>query len=98
MQSMMRGLPVDGYEIIKADKKEVYHDAFFSMKLVEAYRLPVLHCVENLPKFPLLLKIQDLDFTAARVLAISNCALQGNSCKRNPPQHKGPAKNGAIAC
>jgi len=25
MRSMMRGLPVDGYEIIKADKKEVYH-------------------------------------------------------------------------
>jgi hypothetical protein len=37
MRSMMRGLPVDGYEIVKADKKEVYRDAFFSMKLVEAY-------------------------------------------------------------
>jgi hypothetical protein len=34
MCSMMRGLPVDGYEITKADKKEVYRDAFFSMKLV----------------------------------------------------------------
>jgi hypothetical protein len=34
---------VDGYEVVKADKKEVYRDAFFSMKLVEAYRSPVLH-------------------------------------------------------
>jgi hypothetical protein len=32
MRSMMRGLPVDGYEIVKGDKKEVYRDAFFSMK------------------------------------------------------------------
>jgi hypothetical protein len=31
MRSMMRGLPVDGYEIIKADKKEVYRDAYFSI-------------------------------------------------------------------
>jgi hypothetical protein len=29
MRLMMRGLSVDGYEIIKADKKEVYRDAFF---------------------------------------------------------------------
>jgi hypothetical protein len=29
MRSMTRGLPVDGYEMIKADKKEVYRDAFF---------------------------------------------------------------------
>jgi hypothetical protein len=35
-RSMMRGLPADGYEIMKADKKEVDCDAFFSMKLVEA--------------------------------------------------------------
>ncbi len=42
MRSMMRGLPVDGYEIIKANRKEVYRDAFFSMKLVEVYRSPVL--------------------------------------------------------
>jgi TraK protein len=42
MRSMMRGLPVDGYEIVKGDKKEVYRDAFFSMKLVEAYRSPLL--------------------------------------------------------
>jgi len=27
MRSMMRGLPVDGYEIIKANRKEVYRDA-----------------------------------------------------------------------
>ena len=33
MRSMMRGLPVDGYEIIKANRKEVYRDASFSMKL-----------------------------------------------------------------
>ena len=53
---MMRGLPVDGYEIVKADKKEVYRDAFFSMKLLEAYRSQVLHGdileVENLAEFP----------------------------------------------
>src|SRR5438034_5865641 len=42
LRSMMRGLPVDGYEIIKADRKEVYRDAYFSMKLVESYRIPVL--------------------------------------------------------
>ena len=29
LRSMMRRLPVDGYEIIKADNKEVYRDAFF---------------------------------------------------------------------
>ena len=40
MRFMMRGLPVDGYEIIKADKKEVYRDAFFSMKLLDVYRSP----------------------------------------------------------
>jgi hypothetical protein len=66
MRSMMRGLPVSGYEIIKADKKEVYWDAFFSMKLVEVYRSPVLHGyvieVENLAEFPVLLRIQDIDF------------------------------------
>ena len=28
MRSMMRGLPVDGYEIVKAEKKAVYRDAF----------------------------------------------------------------------
>jgi hypothetical protein len=73
MRSMVRGLPVDGYEIIKADKKEVYRDAFFSMKLVEAYRSPVLHGyvieVENLAEFPVLLRIQEIDFTG--MVAIS---------------------------
>ncbi len=34
MRSMMLGLPVDGYEIMKADLMEVYRDAFFSRKLV----------------------------------------------------------------
>src|SRR6266545_6475985 len=66
LRSMMRRLPVDGYEIIKADKKEVYRDAFFSMKLVEAYRSPVLHGyvidVENLAEFPVLLRVQEVDF------------------------------------
>ena len=66
MRSMMRGLPVDGYEIIKADRKEVYRDAFFSMKLVEVYRSPVLHGyvieVENLAEFPVLLRAQEIDF------------------------------------
>jgi hypothetical protein len=37
MRSMMRGLPVDGYEVIEANQREVYRDAFFSMKLVEVY-------------------------------------------------------------
>ena len=73
MRSMMRGLPVDGYEIIKAYKKEVYRDAFFSMKLVEAYRSPVLHGyvvdVENLAEFPVLLRVQDIGF--AGMVAIS---------------------------
>ena len=73
MRSMMRGLPVDGYEIIKADKKEVYRDAFFSMKLVDAYRSPVLHGyvveVENLAEFPVLVRVQEIDF--AGMVAIS---------------------------
>jgi hypothetical protein len=43
MRSMMRGLPVDGYEIIKANRKEIYRDASFSMKLIDVYRSPVLH-------------------------------------------------------
>ena len=54
---------------------------FFSMKLVEVYRSPALHCVENLPEFPMLLKIQDLDFTGARLFAISNSTLQENPSK-----------------
>jgi hypothetical protein len=73
MRSMMRGLPVDGYEVIKADKKEVYRDAFFSMKLVEAYRSPGLHGyvieVENLAEFPVLLRVQEIDF--AGIVGIS---------------------------
>ncbi len=40
---MMLGLSVDGYEIMKADLMEVYKYAFFSMKLVQIYRFPVLH-------------------------------------------------------
>jgi hypothetical protein len=63
---MMRGLPVGGYEIIKADQKEVYRNAFFSMKLVEVYRSPVLHGyiieVENLAELPVLLRVQEIDF------------------------------------
>jgi TraK protein len=73
MRPMMRGLPVDGYEIIKADQKEVYRDAFFSMKLVEAYRSPVLHGyvleIENLAEFPVLVRVQEIDF--AGMVAIS---------------------------
>src|SRR3990167_2088457 len=42
LRSVMRGLPVDGYEITKADQKEVYRDAYFSMKLVQVYRSPLL--------------------------------------------------------
>jgi TraK protein len=66
LRSMMRGLPVDGYEMIKADKKEVYRDAFFSMKFIEVYRSPVLHGyvieVENLAEFPVLVRVQEIDF------------------------------------
>ncbi len=73
MRSMMLGLPVDGYEIIKADHKEVYRDAFFSMKLVQIYRSPVLHGyvieIENLASFPVLLRVQEIDFTG--MIAIS---------------------------
>ena len=74
LRSMMRELPVGGYEIIKADKKEVYRDAFFSMKLVEVYRSPVLHGyvieVETLAEFPVLLRVQEIDF--AGMVAISS--------------------------
>jgi hypothetical protein len=73
MRSMMRGLPIDGYEIVKVDKKEVYRDAFLSMKLVDVYRSPVLHGyvieVENLAEFPVLLRAQEIDF--AGMVAIS---------------------------
>ena len=66
MRSMVRGLPVDGYEIIKANRKEVYRDASFFMKLIEVYRSPVLHGyvieVENLAEFAVVLRIQDIDF------------------------------------
>jgi len=74
MRSMVRGLPVGGYEIIRADKKEVYRDAFFSMKLIDVYRSPVLHGyvmeVENLAEFPVLLRVQEIDF--AGMVAISS--------------------------
>ncbi len=76
MRSMMLGLPVDGYEIMKADLMEVYRDAFFSMKLVRIYRSPVLHGyvieVENLAQFPVLLRVQEIDFTG--MIAISTDA------------------------
>jgi TraK protein len=66
MRSMMRGVPVDGYEVIKAEKKEVYRDAFLSMKLVEVYRSPVLHGyvieVENLAESSVLFRVQEIDF------------------------------------
>jgi TraK protein len=80
MRSMMRGLPVSGYEIIKADKKEVYRDAFFSMKLVEAYRSPVLHGylleVENLAEFPVLLRLQEIDFSGMVAISAGDEFLQ----------------------
>ena len=73
MRSMMRGLPVDGYEIIKGDQKEVYRDAYFSMKLVQVYRSPLLHGyvieVENLAEFPVVVRLQEIDF--AGMVAIS---------------------------
>lgn len=62
---------MDEYEIIKAGKKEVYRDAFFSMKLVEAYRSPVLHGyvleVENLAEVPVLLRVQRSTLPASPV-------------------------------
>jgi len=80
MRSMMRGLPVDGYEIIKADRKEVYRDAFFSMKLVEVYRSPVLHGyvieVENLAEFPVLLRVQEIDFAGMVTISAGDEFLQ----------------------
>lgn len=80
MRSMMRGLPVDGYEIVNADKKEVYRDAFFSMKLVEAYRSPVLHGyvieVENLAEFPVLLMAQEIDFVGMVAISAADEYLQ----------------------
>jgi TraK protein len=85
MRSMMRGLPVDGYEIIRANKKEVYRDAFFSMKLVEAYRSPVLHGyvieVENLAEFPVLLRVQDIDFAGMVAISSADEFLQPRSKK-----------------
>ena len=80
MRSMMRGLPVDGYEIIKADRREVYRDAFFSMKLVELYRSPVLHGyvieVENLAEFPVLLRAQEIDFASMVAISVGDEFLQ----------------------
>jgi len=80
MRSMMRGLPVSGYEIIRADKKEVYRDAFFSMKLVDVYRSPVLHGyiieVENLAEFPVLLRVQEIDFAGSVAISASDEFLQ----------------------
>ncbi len=80
LRSMMRGLPVDGYEIIKADRKEVYRDAFFSMKLVEIYRSPVLDGyvleVENLAEFPVLLRVQEIDFVGMVAISAGDEFLQ----------------------
>jgi hypothetical protein len=80
MRFMMRGLPVDGYEILKADKKEVYRDAYFSMKLVEAYRSPVLHGyvieVENLAEFPVLMRVQEIDYPGIVAIAAGDEFLQ----------------------
>lgn len=80
MRSMIRGFPVDGYEIVKADKKEVYRDTFFSMKLVEAYRSPMLHGyvleVENLAESPVLLRVQEIDFVGMVAIAAGDEFLQ----------------------
>ena len=106
MRSMMRGLPVDGYEIIKADKKEVYRDAFFSMKLVEAYRSPVLHGyvieVENLAEFPVLVESpgdrlcrHGRHFRRRRISTTSSEKSQRSSPGEipNPPLHRRCANN-----
>jgi TraK protein len=80
MRSMMRGLPVDGYEIIKANRKEVYRDAFFSMKLIDVYRSPVLHGyvieVENLAEIPVLLRIEEIDFAGMVTISAGDEFLQ----------------------
>jgi hypothetical protein len=80
MRSMMRGLPVDGYEIIKANRKEVYRDAFFSMKLVDVYRSPLLYGyvieVENLAEFPVLLRVQEIDFAGMVTISAGDEFLQ----------------------
>jgi TraK protein len=80
MRSMMRGLAVDGYEIIKADKNEVYRDAFFSMKLIEAYKSPVLDGyvleVENLAAFPVLSRVQEIDYPGIVAIAAGDEFLQ----------------------
>jgi hypothetical protein len=80
MRSMMRGLPVDGYEIIKANRREVYRDASLSMKLIDVYRSPVLHGyvieVENLAEFPLLLRVQEIDFDGMVTISANDEFLQ----------------------
>ena len=66
---------MDGYEIVKADKKEVYRDAFFSMKLVEHTRSPMLHGyvieVENLAE-----SVQEIDFAGMAVISVDDEYLQ----------------------
>lgn len=80
MRSMMRGLPVDGYELIKANRKEVYRDASLSMKLIGVYRSPVLHGyvieVENLAEFPVLLRVQEIDFDGMVTISANDEFLQ----------------------
>src|SRR5439155_25641547 len=80
MRAMVHGLPVDGYEIIKAKRKEVYRDAFFSMKLIEVYRSPVLHGyvveVENLADIPVLLRVQEIDFAGMVTISAGDEFLQ----------------------
>ncbi len=80
MRSMIRGLSVDGYEIVKAEKKEVYRDAFFSMKLVDVYRSPALHGyvleVENLTDLPVLVRLQEIDFAGMVAISASDEFLQ----------------------
>jgi TraK protein len=92
MRSMMRGLPVDGYEIIKADKKEVYRDAFFSMKLLDVYRSPVLHGyvieVENLAEFPVLVRVQEIDFAGMVAISAGDEFLQPRPQKASEAVHE----------
>ena len=91
LRSMMRGLAVNGYEIIKADKKEVYRDAVFSMKHVEVYRSPLLHGyvieVENLAGFPVLLRVEEIDF--AGMVGFAPHYIQGDSIKSGRRRYRG---------
>jgi len=95
MRSMMLALPVDGYEIMKAELMEVYRDAFFSMKLVQIYRSPVLHGyvieVENLGKGRL-----SKQGTATENDRLTHSALRQGSRQRGVSQEPGKILEASV--